>query len=85
MEWSFGQLDSQKCHFSDPYCDLFGYHGNQCLKPDSAPILYLPAKYGVRRSVNGRGDAEQTNHDKTSIIVWWWLLDLYAAIPASIC
>ena len=47
------------------------FHGNECLKPDSAPIPYLPAKYGARRCINGRGDVEQTNTIKTSIIVWW--------------
>ncbi len=31
---------------------------------------YLPTKCEVRRSVNSGVDAEQTNHDKTPIIVW---------------
>ena len=61
LEWSLSRLDSQKSHFSDPDCDLFGYHGNQCLKPDSAPIPYLPAKFGARRSINAGVVAEQTN------------------------
>ncbi len=30
---------------------------------------YLHAKYGVCRPINNRVDAEQTNHDKTPIIV----------------
>ena len=71
MEWSFGRSESQICDISDSYRDLFGYHGNRCLKPDSVPAPDLPAKFGVPRSINGGGVAEQTNTIKTSIIVWF--------------
>ncbi len=38
----------------------------------SAPVAYLPTKYGVRKSINYRVDAEQTNTMQTQIIVWWY-------------
>ena len=47
------------------------FHGNRCLKPDSAPLPNVPAKFGARGPRNGRGVERQTNPMKTPIIVWW--------------